>query len=188
MKRKLWVASLLILVSLIWGGLEKAQAKKTPPLSGGRITGEILAGSVAATGGIVMGIGVGRIIHKGTKMVPGRKRRNGEDWGKIIWSLIGGGAGLTLGSTIGVYVVGNMGNETGDFPATWNGSVVGAILGGGGATLISDSRKSMAIGVLIGSSIGATIAFNLTREREPSATSESPAAPPIYLNLVRVRF
>ena len=182
MKRKIFLAIFLCLVSLMMSICESEGQE--PPLSSVRVTGEILAGGVGAIAGLAVGVGAGTIISKGTEAIaPGPP----GEFGSLAWGLIGGGAGLTLGSTFGVYMVGNIGDETGDFMTTWTGSVVGAILGGAGAFYVFSDEKSLLIGVLVGSTIGATIAFNLTRERE-SRSQMSRAAPIIYLNLVRTRF
>ena len=95
----------------------KAQRGEKPPLSGGRITGEILVGGV---GGIVGGLG-GGFIGAGVA-------REGYP-NELVGFIIGGSIGYTLGSSIGVYLVGNTGGETGSFLATLGGSLLGFGLG-----------------------------------------------------------
>jgi len=165
----------------------KAQRGEKPPLSGGRITGEILVGGV---GGIVGGLG-GGFIGAGVA---------GEGYpDELVGGIIGGSIGYTLGSSIGVYLVGNIGNETGDFLATLGGGILGGLAGIFAITAIikdynvvvlSNFYWSWAV-VLVGPPIGATIGFNLTRRYKSPPASDSqmsPAALPIYFNLVRVRF
>ena len=187
MKRKLCIVSVLILVCLMTSGFEKAQAEK-PPLSAGRVTGEILAGGTAgfvcAMIGWVVGlyIGVEYFVPEGAS----------DPWYPQAEKAMGVSAviGSALGSSVGVYGVGNSGDETGSFLATLGGSMLGGLVAGGGGYLISHDRDSITWGVL-GAPIGALIAFNLTRRfnSPPAPESQmSPAAPPIYFNLVRVRF
>ncbi len=97
---------------------------------------------------------------------------------------------IHLGSSIGVYLVGNIGNETGDFLATLGGGILGGLAGIFIFTAIIKDLDNGAV-VLVGPPIGATIGFNLTRRYKSPPASDSqmsPAAPPIYFNLVRVRF
>ena len=69
---------------------------------------------------------------------------------------------------------------------------MGTVLGLQINRLLSDrisGKESIIVGIgSMSSAIGATIAFNLTRERESSAQSPSLAAAGIYLDLMRVRF
>jgi len=156
----------------------KAQRGEKPPLSGGRITGEILVGGV---GGIVGWLG-GGFIGAGVA---------GEGYpGELAGFFIGGSIGYTLGCPIGVYLVGNIGNETGDFLATLGGGILGGLASLFIFTAIIKDLDNGAV-VLVGPPIGATIGFNLTRRYKSPPASDSqmsPAAPPIYFNLVRVRF
>ena len=163
------VSASIISLSLMMSCFEPARAER-PPLSGVRVAGELFGGAGGATVGVAVGIGAGWIISKGAAAIA--PERQGEDWGKIVWPLIGGGAGLTLGSSLGVYMVGNIDGETGEFMTTWTGSMVGAILAVPVASVIFSDDEPRWIGFLIGSAIGsaigATIAFNLTRENESS--------------------
>ena len=104
---------------------------------------------------------------------------------------------MTLGSAIGVYVAGDSGfddPETGSFPATLAGSILGSAVGFGLITasgLITDEFGKRLFWHSLCATIGATIGFNMTRRYKPSPALDSqmtPAAPQIYFNLVRVRF
>ena len=122
-----------------------------PPLNNGRITGEILAGG---TGAFALGALGGYI---GLEL----------DWGEDLdflfpeSSAIGIFAGCTLGSAVGVYIVGNIGNETGSFLATLGGSIVGMLAGLGSGLL--DEEDLSIFTILAGPHVFATIAFNMTR-------------------------
>jgi len=67
--------------------------------------------------------------------------------------------GLSLGSAVGVSLVGNIGDAKGSFPATLGGSFIGLLVGI--ATLTSGSGDWWPL--LAGPPIGATIGFNMTR-------------------------
>ena len=83
--------------------------RSKPPLSVGRIVGEILAGGV---GGVVVGF-VGLVV--GINYAFARDLPMGKCNPVVGYAIR---IGSVLGSTIGVYVVGNIGNETGSFLAT----------------------------------------------------------------------
>lgn len=68
-----------------------------------------------------------------------------------------------IGSAIGVYLVGNIGDETGSFGATLRGSIIGGALG----------LLAFGVGVLPGAPIGATIGFNSSRRYKTPRTSET---------------
>ena len=183
MKSKRYLVLLLWLVCLMMSGFEKVQAEK-PPLRSGRIIGEILAGEA---GGFVGGYG-GFFIVGSIPQIP--QSRVGE------WALRGSYIGWTLGSAGGVYTAGN---RAGSFPATVVGSLLGSAVGfriaASSAGNLNQFLEDFPFGdiprLFWGSwfaPIGATIAFNLTRKHKSHGASASPAAPPIYFNLVRVRF
>ncbi|MCH7521347.1 MAG: PEGA domain-containing protein [Candidatus Marinimicrobia bacterium] len=170
-----------------------------PPLNKGRIAGEILGGVVA---GVIFAYGLlGADPNSDVFLV--------ED--AIIF-------GSFIGSPLGVYLVGNLGNQTGSLDMTVQGSLFG-ILGTLGLAIlivVNDIEPVMSIehALLIGPSIGATIGFNLDRRfKAPIAEAEtgfinlgegqvSLAAPLIYMrpnpfitgdwvptvDLVRVKF
>ena len=121
----------------------KDQKSVKPPLSPIRISGEILAGVV---GGTVLGI-------------VGYAATFGMDEGIL------SGIGYLLGSSISVYKVGNIGNQTGSFSKT---IVLGWAAGFGAAySIMQEPPHSMdlvgAIIILTVIPIGNTIGFNLTR-------------------------
>ena len=149
-----------------------------PPVHGGRIAGEILGGVVGgALGSYILLIG-----DPGTDAL-----------GTGILFL----TGWTFGVPLRVYLVGNLGNETGSLDKTVQGNILG-LLGG----IIVLSQLSRGSGgeqvipielILVGQTIAATIGFNLNR-RYKTAPAESEtglinvgagplslATPPIYL-------
>lgn len=137
-----------------------------PPLRGGRIAGEFGAG---LGGGILTG-GIGYAIGCAVTSP-------GEGWFGGLRKFAGGVLGFTIGypigSSIGVYLVGNMGNETGSYWATLLGWI------GGMATSIAiiaiedcpNGIKSAAFFTL--PVAGEVIGFNLTRRYKTSHNSNT---------------
>jgi len=101
---------------------------------------------------------------------------------------------VPIGSAIGVYMVGNIGDETGNFSSTLGGSILGGlVLGGGGMFILHKisprlARRYFFLSAAMGSTIGAVIFFHAISEGKPSAASRNPAAPAIYLDFARVIF
>lgn len=161
------------------GNLLAAEQKK--------IIGEFLAGGLGGIAGMFGGCGLG-YAWGSTKM----DEQPWEEDPRACLGVTGGLVGIPIGSAIGVYLVGTIGDEKGSFGATFGGSVLGGIVGSIGSIIAGGYSKldyppALIVPVMLGTAIGATIAFNLTSERESSAASTN-AAPPIYLDLVKVRF
>ena len=94
---------------------------------------------------------------------------------------------VPIGTALGVYGVGTVGDDTGDSVATWIGSASGGLLAGPIISQISTSSKAQFIGTVIGSAIVGTLAFNLTREHEMSGKQMISTAP-IALKLITIAF
>jgi len=132
--------------------------RSKPPLSVGRIVGEILAGGV---GGVVVGF-VGLVV--GINYAFARDLPMGKCNPVVGYAIR---IGSVLGSTIGVYVVGNIGNETGSFLATLGGSILGGLVGWS----ISGTEAGF-VALVFGPPIGATLGFNLTRKYKSGYENE----------------
>jgi len=134
------------------------QPRQKPPLSRARITGEILAGMAA-------GFGAGLPVAFGYLVLMGPIAQAKSCFGGIIAGgmaiLVVFPAAYGLGSTVGVYLVGRRGKQTGSFLATLGGG----FLGGLGAIAILWSMPGRASGplVLLIPPIMATLGFNTTR-------------------------
>ena len=111
---------------------------------------------------------------------------------KLLLSFGGTLSATALCSSTAVYLAGNIGDETGAFPTTLIGGILGALIGGGvplgGCLLlignppprpnaeesIEVGRAMVAMGSMvvgmIGATIGAIIGFNLTRKHKSSVT------------------
>lgn len=135
--------------------------KEKPPVSLARIIGELLAGGA---GGLTA-LGVVWILWF---LLSSVAFRHLGEWAEIplfICLLLVAAVTHSLGSAIGVHLVGNIGNETGSFAATWGYSFLGSIAGI--AILCALGRFSVGPEFL-GASIGAIIGFNLTRRYKSS--------------------
>ena len=125
-------------------GIKSVQYKKTekkPPLSLIRLAGEFFAGG---TLGAVFGYGVS----------------GGSSYYIIPY-------GAALGSSLGVYLVGEIGNETGSFLNTLLGSTCGVVCflyTGPDPDYQGSLRASFAIASFTVSTLGAVIGFNVTRK------------------------
>ncbi len=179
MKVKKLISFILVIVfMMVFGCSNLLAVEAKPPLSEIRITGEILAGGV---GGILIGVG-GCLIGAEYE-----KYKYGEGEYRGLWSaLFVAPIGYTLGNAIGVYLVGNIGDETGSFLATLGGSILGLGVGVVLALSADSFNERAAFPTFVASSsICATIGFNLTRRyNSPPATRTAP----IRLDLVKVRF
>ena len=175
--------------SLIAAGY--AQAAVKPPLSGASIAGEVLAGGLGGIAGGCVGALVGsELVYQ---LVTGKTP---YEFSGLLYGLGGFYIGYPLGSVIGVYLMGNIGDESGSFLATLGGSYIGELVGT--AVLVwyfrraKDSNMKWVIApALLAAPVAATIAFNLTRKYKSSADSgggKQSAAPAIYLNLLKMRF
>jgi len=181
-----------------------------PPLSGERITGEILAGGVGATAGMFSGMFLGYLLGSiGEEL-------NQEEDPRAMFGLLFGFTGISIGSATGVYKVGSIGNEEGSRFATLIGSIFGEIIGGYVVGYVVNLLVNwdnatwqivvpITIGLCVGSSLGATTAFNLSRRYKSPPISETALVnfsdglmslavstvtfrPSPYVDLVKVRF
>ena len=142
-----------------------------PPSNAGRVTGEILAGGALGT---LLGSG-GALL--GVQIAWDEFHDDLHEHGEYV-VLIGWATGSLLGSTIGVYAVGNIGDQTGPFSAALGGSIVGTLIGATGFLMAwaiqGDALYPIAVLALACPSVSATIGFNLRRRYEsPPAESET---------------
>lgn len=158
---------------VFWSGdLVTSEAK--PPLNGVRIAGEI-------GGGMLAGMLGGMVTIMSIEAV-GAPR-----------SILGTGISIAyaLSSTTTVYLIGNIGNQTGSFKATLLGVLTGGVVGIAGGLTISAVRGDVdhddlaELVILAAPAIGGTIGFNLTRKYDQL---HSTRAAPIRIDLVQVRF
>jgi len=141
-----------------------------PPLNTVKVAGELLAGCVlgaaAGMGGAYLGASISILD-------------TGRSFGDII---AGAGLGMMaaypLGCALGVYLVGNLGNETGSFGSALLGAYGGMVVGVGSAyalNKLSPNVSSVAsLAILVTPALFATLAFNRSRRyKNPQAVSAS---------------
>ncbi len=135
--------------------IQAGRARKSA-LNIGKVVGEIVGG--AAAGGLLGTAGwyIGYNLSDYYMY---------QLWGASIF----GSIGYIVGSSIGVYLVGNIGNETGSYLAAIGGSILGFAAGTGIALALWDvlPRENQAlIPFFAAPLIGATIGFNATRKKK----------------------
>jgi len=151
-----------------------APARGVPPLSGGRIVGELLLGGIGALGGGYVGGAIGASSCSGGY----------SDIDCLVPILLGIYVGGVIGMSTGVYVVGAGGDQRGSFGATLGGAAAGALVGLTGLGISEDN----AVGgmLLIGCPIaGALIGFNLSRGYDRPAVSIIPTSSGAVLTFSR---
>jgi hypothetical protein len=163
-----------------------------PQPSSARMTGELVAGTLAGSLGITVGLMSGVAVFYLQDEPCTYDDYCDTDWGEVLYPLGGAFVGTValypLGNGLGVALAGRTGNQTGSIGAAIRGSYVGAVTGAAaGATLgllaslftSAEHRGSFtffggATGWLVGAPIGAFIGFDRTR-----AYDVSPARPPL---------
>jgi len=142
--------------------------EKKPQPKTGEIVGELLLGSLGSFGAGCIGAVIGSSMANDEGMFAGL----GEG---ILGYLIGS----TLGSSLGVYIIGTSGDDTGSYGSALIGSIVGS--GAGIAIIIistniisdDDNITPEFIGFTLAQSIGATIAFNKSRTKQVISQNEA---------------
>ena len=133
---------------------------KKPPLKLVRIAGEVLLGGtlgfVGGSVGVLVGLSIGGHDTDMRNAVAG----------------VAGAIGLTFGSSLGVYLIGNIGNETGSYWSTFSGSAVGV------ATsfflffvLRGEPENTMGLIFSTLPAVGGVLGFNMTRRYQTPPTS-----------------
>jgi len=167
---------ILLLVFMMAFGSMDLFAETKPPLSAGRIAGEILVGGIGGTAGVLVPISWGH------------SKSTNDEFGCYFF-MSGCIVSITypLASAIGVYLVGNIGDESGSFFATLAGSFLGGLVGMiTWAWSLEHEDWQTVIPGFFAAPLGATIGFNLTRKynKLPSANKSAP----IRIDLLKVRF
>ena len=138
-----------------------------PAIRPERVAGEIVAGTYAGVAGYFLGRGIGTIA---TMMMSSEEDRTRD---QIVNGVGLVGAAFAIGGT--VYAIGDMGSETGSFPATMAGVTVGAaaslaisrVVFRGRVPADEGSAKRKWLVATLESSLpalGATLAFNASRK------------------------
>lgn len=145
----------------------QAQEAEKPRLETLRVGGELLAGTYAGIGGYL----AGSFVAKQTATLIGAESEATLYRAKFVGGVIGGG----LATAGVVYGIGSIGDQAGDFDATYLGTGIGFVAGLGLAKMIlgpegrprqgmsTKARWATANVIALLPAIGATIAFNSTR-------------------------
>lgn len=147
-----------------------AQALEKPRLEPVRVAGQVVVGGYSGIGGFVIGRFVAeRIAGAANIENEAAMRRLG-----FVGGVIGGG----LATAGVVYGIGNIGDQTGDFDATYLGTGVGFVAALGIAKMVlgpegrpregmsTSARWATANIIALLPAIGATIGFNSTRRTQ----------------------
>ncbi|MHC4106262.1 MAG: hypothetical protein ACYSR9_15065 [Planctomycetota bacterium] len=147
----------------------KKQSCQKPPLSVARIAGEILAGAAFWIVPLLVVYGAGMIFDgKGESADSGTQLLGLYILGMFIFIFP---LYYVIGSTVGVYLVGTRGNQTGSFPATLGFGFLGGLVMTllaiyiwlGGIMMTGIEKIFIWKLILLIGPIAATIGFNLTR-------------------------
>lgn len=156
--------STLLLVSSV----SAARADDAPPIDGVRVFGEIGLGATLAVGGGLIGGFAGMVS------VEGGCTGDSDSCDHGAAPIVGAAVGVTIAAPFGVYLVGDRDEETGSYLAAMGGAALGA-----GVAVASwyavDPRFAAGLAVVL-PAVGATIGFNLTRERKRGPTTVQPIA------------
>ncbi len=148
------------------GALEAQQIGK-PRIEPVRVAGQVVVGGYSGIAGFV----IGRFAAEGISDVVGIENETAMRRIGFVGGVIGGG----LATAGVVYGIGNIGDQTGDFDATYLGTGVGFVAALGIARMIlgpdgrpregmsTSARWATANIVALLPAIGATIGFNSTR-------------------------
>jgi hypothetical protein len=165
--RRVALSALCVSALGAFPGRAPAQPVEKPRLSTLRVAGEVVIGGYAGIGGFV----VGRFAAEGAASLLGARNETTVRNLGFVGGVIGGG----LATAGVVYGIGNLGDETGDFDATYLGTGVGFVAALGIAKMFlgpegrpregmsTSARWAAANVVALLPAIGATIAFNSTR-------------------------
>lgn len=143
-----------------------------PPVHPERIVGELVIGGVAELGLGFVGAAAGyfSVAHgEDSEPVAGHHGADRE--------MVGAALGVSVGATLGVYLIGSAGRETASGLATFGAATLGTAIGVGMLIASDGSPGCLAAAVAL-PAIGATLGFNATRSYEsltiaPVATGNS---------------
>jgi hypothetical protein len=155
--------------------------KKPENLIPGQVTGEVFMGLGSS-------VFVGLLFGKGGPLYD----RDNSDYDEINWGFL---VGSTLANTLGVYIIGNLGDQEGTILNTFLGSLIGTIASMGLiVTLDNDMDKNEPFDstlLLLSQTAGSVITFNMTRKVVAYKSKDSLLSfkdgnwslcyPPIYL-------
>lgn len=127
----------------------------SPPLSAGRVAGELLAGFATAVGGAFVGGALGLELGTDTRYVLQRM-------------ILGGMVGMVVAYPIGIHLVGRIGDQHGSYTAGLIGTAVPAAVGFGLFLAAAYTQSEpLLVGAIVvgvgGSAVGGLVAYNWSR-------------------------
>ena len=141
------------------------------PVQPGKIAGEVFVGGGAGLLLGVLGAGLGyAVTYNG----------NRAEWfntSGVPGAVVGYAIASNIGCALGVYLIGNSGNEKGSFSATLGGSITGSVVGGGLVFLLykanhgEGSPAPYYFIAAVAQTTGAVIGFNHSRKKKIEAPS-----------------
>ena len=134
----------------------EADEDARPPLTGGRIAGEVLLGGVVGFPALVAGAFIGVAIGKPIEDC------EGEEFCGLGSALVGAYVGATVGYSAGVYAAGCVGDQTGSFGTTLVGGLGGAAIGVG----LTAALGEVGAVFLFLPAVTAVVGFNVSRRYE----------------------
>jgi hypothetical protein len=167
----------LLSASVIINQMEEGKIDKSflyqesGPLRPERVTGEFLLGGAGA----LLGGAIGGSI--GYAMAYDESEGDWFNFSGLYGAIPGYLIASNLGCALGVYLIGNTGDEKGSFGSALGGSVAGTLAGMGVSYLLIQTAEHDEITVPIfvlftaAQSTGAIIGFNLSREKKLEASS-----------------
>lgn len=149
----------LSLVGTVSASEEVLLPTTKPPLQAERIIGETLVGSALGVVGFISGGITGAVLA--AKFDP-----NGQFDSSMVGAAYGALIGHTLGTSTGIYLIGNIGDQHGSFLATLAGTITGSAL----MILLVDETTDLSkhfyiLGLPVA---GGVVGFNLSRQYEGS--------------------
>jgi hypothetical protein len=142
-------------------GLRIVHAK--PSLNQGKIVGEFMAGTVLGMGMGLAAASVGASISY-----------DGSWFSEWPGAIVGFTLAYPLGCAVGIYLVGNLGSDTGSFVSALGAAYGGLFLGAAGAWGLSHvSQTAAGVAFLAAPPLLATLVFNNTRRYKNSSISSA---------------
>lgn len=133
-----------------------------PASSGSPVAGQIVFGLLGGAFAMVVGGAIGAAIDSANC--------GHDDWFcGLGGAMVGGGIGLVLGSTAGVYAVGSNRQQTASFPVMIGASMLGLVAGAAVAGVIDAPGEVVMTLLIFTPTLGALVGFNATRRARVSA-------------------
>jgi outer membrane lipoprotein SlyB len=131
-----------------------------PPLTAGRVTGQVASGVLGGA------LGVAAVLVTGNMIARSMGRNLDDPWDPWTDNWLGAAvlAGYPLAAATGVHLAGSRGNQRGALLATLGGTLAGAVAG----LALDDALNANGQVYMLMVPVGGTVGFNISRRyREP---------------------